>query len=360
MSNITKLEFKTLELNGNNYLNWQFDAKLHLTAKNLGDAIVEGNKLSSQDKASALIFLRHHIHDDLKNEYMTEEDPLGLWQSLKDRYDHQKLVILPSARNEWINLRFQDFKTVAEYNSSLFNIIARLRLCDEKVTEEQMIEKTLSTFHAQNVLLQQQYRERRFSTYAELVSCLLVAEQNNKVLIKNHNSRPTGSEAIPEANVNFGHNRSRGNGRNNPPRRGGYKNSSGRGGRNNYPSRGGYKGPHNNTKFKNHQKWSGKKNENQNKNQNQDQNQNPPNNNCHRCGKSGHWSRACRAPKHVVDQYKASINAMETNWLDGEENDTSISATDIIQLKCNDFFEDADGNPVTKEKFDEMLGAPPS
>lgn len=62
MSNITKLKFKTLS--GNNYLNWQFDAKLHLKAKNLSDDIVARNKLSFQDKTSALIFLRHHIHDD--------------------------------------------------------------------------------------------------------------------------------------------------------------------------------------------------------------------------------------------------------------------------------------------------------
>ena len=61
----------------------------------------------------------------------------------------------------------------------------------------------------------------------------------------------------------------------------------------------------------------------------------------------------------MVDQYKASINAIETNWLDGEELNVSIPAIDIIQLKCNDFFEDADGNLVTKKNFDEMLGVPP-
>lgn len=58
-------------------------------------------------------------------------------------------------------------------------------------------------------------------------------------------------------------------------------------------------------------------NQNKNHNQDQNQNQNPPTNICHRCGKSGHWSWACHAPKHVVDQYKASINAVETKLLDG-------------------------------------------
>ena len=56
-------------------------------------------------------------------------------------------------------------------------------------------------FHASNVLLQQQYRERRFTKYLELISCLLVAEQNNELLMKNQQSHQTGSEAFPEVNV---------------------------------------------------------------------------------------------------------------------------------------------------------------
>jgi len=55
-------------------------------------------------------------------------------------------------------------------------------------------------FHASNVLLQQQYRECNFTRYFELISCLLVAEQNNELLMKNHQSRPTSSTPFPEAN----------------------------------------------------------------------------------------------------------------------------------------------------------------
>ena len=77
---------------------------------------------SLQDRAKALIFLRHHLDESLKNEYLTVKDPLVLWQSLKDRYDHQKTVILPKARYDWLHLRLQDFKFVSEYNSALFEI----------------------------------------------------------------------------------------------------------------------------------------------------------------------------------------------------------------------------------------------
>ena len=100
-----------------------------------------------------------------------------------------------------MHLRLQDFNTVSEYNSTLFRINSQLKLCGEKVIEEDMLEKTCTTFHASNVLLQQQYRERRFKKYYELISCLLMAKQNNELLMKNHQSRPTGTEPFPEVNA---------------------------------------------------------------------------------------------------------------------------------------------------------------
>ena len=63
--------------------------------------------------------------------------------------------------------------------------------------DEDMLEKTFTTFHTSNVLLQQPYRDRRFTKYSELISCLLVAEQNNELLMKNHLSHPTGFEPFP-------------------------------------------------------------------------------------------------------------------------------------------------------------------
>ena len=51
---------------------------------------------------------------------------------MNDRFDHQKTVILPKAQYDWMHLRLQDFKTVSEYNSTLFKISSRLKLCGEK------------------------------------------------------------------------------------------------------------------------------------------------------------------------------------------------------------------------------------
>ncbi|XP_057497342.1 uncharacterized protein LOC130782060 [Actinidia eriantha] len=123
---------------------------------NLRETIKEGNEASLQDRAKAMIFLRHHLHGGLKAEYLTIKDPYIIWQNLTERYDHQKAIILPKTRYDWIYLRLQDFKTVAE--------------------------------------------------------------QHNELLMKNHQTRPTGSVPFPEVNAircgrGYGHGRGRGRSR---------------------------------------------------------------------------------------------------------------------------------------------------
>ncbi|XP_015078469.1 uncharacterized protein LOC107022345 [Solanum pennellii] len=49
--------------------------------------------------------------------------------------------------------------------------------------------------------LTKQYREKGFQKYSELILCLLVSEQHNALLMKNHEVRPTGAAPLPEANV---------------------------------------------------------------------------------------------------------------------------------------------------------------
>ena len=120
MSNLTKLEFVALDITRNNYLSWTLYAEIHLDSMNLRVVIKEGNQASLQDRAKALIFLRHLLHEDFKSEYLTVKGPFTLWNELKGRYDHQKTVILPKARYDWMHPRLQDFKTASEYNFALF------------------------------------------------------------------------------------------------------------------------------------------------------------------------------------------------------------------------------------------------
>ncbi|CAL8157503.1 unnamed protein product [Prunus armeniaca] len=152
------------------------DAKIYLCANSLGKTIVDGSDASPKENAKAMTFLRRHIHETLKSEYVAVDDLLVLWKALCKRYNHHKTMILPRARYEWTHLRFQNFKSVSEYNLAMHRITSLMKLCGENISEEDMLEKTLNTFHASNVLLQQQYRHGGFTKYSKLVSCLLLAE----------------------------------------------------------------------------------------------------------------------------------------------------------------------------------------
>ncbi|XP_059310558.1 uncharacterized protein LOC132061898 [Lycium ferocissimum] len=113
----------------------------------LADTIKDENEASNQDRAKAMICLRHHLDESLKMEYLTVKDPLMLWNNLKDRDDHLKMVVLPQASFDWIHLRLQDVKSIRVYNSAMFKIISQLKLCGENITDHDMLEKTFSTFH---------------------------------------------------------------------------------------------------------------------------------------------------------------------------------------------------------------------
>ena len=78
MSSLTELEFLALDINDDNYLSLMFVAEIHLDAMNLGETIKEGNTTSSQEKAKAMIFLRLHLHEGLKIEYLTVKGPYKL------------------------------------------------------------------------------------------------------------------------------------------------------------------------------------------------------------------------------------------------------------------------------------------
>ncbi|KAK8305966.1 hypothetical protein V6Z12_D03G097600 [Gossypium hirsutum] len=267
MSNLTKLKFVSLDILGKNYLPWVLDVKFDLDAKGLGNTIVANKEASNQHKTKVMIFICHHLHEGLKVEYLTMKDPLKLWRNLKERFDHKKM---------------------------------------------DLVEKTFSTFHATNMLLQQQYHEKAFKKYSELISCLLVVEQNNELLMKNHEIRPTGSAPIPEVNVVVhnkygnekykGRDRGRGRGR-------GCGRSGGRG----RLTSNRYHGVIENL--------------------------------CYRCGMRGHWARTCRTPEHLVKLYQTSIkgkkNNIETNFkskndeIEAKKEDETIKIEFLINLQLN-------------------------
>ena len=120
-----------------------------------------------------------------------------------------------------------------------------------------------------------------------------MAEQNNELLLQNHQSSSTVSASILEVNVASSSGRGRGRGRGS-----GRWRERGRG-QNNYQSR----GDHINT-TKNHKKWS-----NNIARQGKEQFQPPANyeNKCYKCGMKGHRSRICYIADHLVKLYQTSL-----------------------------------------------------
>ncbi|PIN00633.1 hypothetical protein CDL12_26865 [Handroanthus impetiginosus] len=279
MANLAKFEFVPLDISGKNYLSWVVDAKMHLDAMGLENTIVEKNEATIQNRAKAMIFLRHHLDE-----------------SLKERYDRLKLVVLPKARYDWLHLRLQDFKSISEYNSTMFKITSQLML----------------------------------------------SEQNNELLMKNHESRPTGSSPFPEANAtnfsNSGRDRDCGRGR-----------SHGRGrGRDRYNYRNYGNGNHDSFYHKGKQSLQKKGDFGEKRLEKFSQD---IENLCFRCSSKGHWSHICRNPKHLVELYQASLKKknknVETNFtnsINNFDNDNDTNDIDIAHLDVADFFEHLEDN----------------
>ncbi|XP_020266845.1 uncharacterized protein LOC109842369 [Asparagus officinalis] len=307
MAKIARVDFEVLDDAGKNYLSWHVDLKFHLRARGLlatistpappVPATVTGNVVNNAevattvivsdiDKAKAIIYIRRHIDRTLKAEYLTVEDPKELWTALEDRYKHQKDVILPRARYEWENLRLQDFKSVAEYNSALHNITSRLKLCGEEVSEERMLEKTYTSFHEKDAILMQQYRERKFKKLSSSTRSSHVYSQKQKKKHKgkfNKGKAPKWQARCPPQ-------------KNNPPQS---SNSEGK------------------------KKWKKKTTELSSIRKNTWENK------CQRCGMTGHWSRNCRTPRHLQDLYQASLKSpVEINLVEKQPS-TQFTADDF-------------------------------
>lgn len=79
----------------------------------------------------------------------------------------------------WMILRFQDFESVDDYHFALMDITYSLKLSGAVVTDEDLLYKTHSTFDRKNVdcLLA---NAKRFTTYNDLLSCLLAREQRRQ------------------------------------------------------------------------------------------------------------------------------------------------------------------------------------
>jgi hypothetical protein len=111
-------EFEQLALDGHNYPTWVIDIKISLPFRWIYEAIVpptdRPRELPPTHKYNTLYITRHHIHPDLKSEYILKEEPSVLWTALQNRYEQQKVVILPKSNHDWVHLRLHDYKSIGD------------------------------------------------------------------------------------------------------------------------------------------------------------------------------------------------------------------------------------------------------
>lgn len=200
------LFFPALAADGMNYLEWSIDARAHLCAEELDQAMKPpeaststSTQLPKASRWKALLILRRHLDSSLRTQYLQLEDPATLWSELHGRFHHEKTIFLPQARNDWMTLRVLDFTDLSKYNSELHRIVAHLRMCGETITESELIEKTLTTFPPASALLAQQYRNMQFKKFNQLMSLLLLAEKQHQLLLKNAEVKPPKEAHAVEA-----------------------------------------------------------------------------------------------------------------------------------------------------------------
>ena len=75
-------EFDELAVDGHNYPTWAVDVKISLASRGILAALTPPDErevpLADHFKYNALYVIRHHIHRDLKAEYVMEEEPSTL------------------------------------------------------------------------------------------------------------------------------------------------------------------------------------------------------------------------------------------------------------------------------------------
>ncbi|KAK9671226.1 hypothetical protein RND81_12G014500 [Saponaria officinalis] len=298
MTHMAKRDFDILDNNGTKYLEWRVDARANLKAKGIEHTILVDGNSTPQEQAKAIVFLRHHLHDSLKSEYMFVEDPKELWGNLSQRFESLERIIGPKAQYDWMNIRFQDFTFVSDYDSAILRITSQLRLCGQATTDAAMIEKILSTMHADNEVLQELYRERQYNRYSDLIAILRMTEENMKVMFHNHKKRPAGTSWHKFKRGNTFH---KGKGKWRP---------------NFKPQNPNYKGKKNFTPNK------GKPNQTTK---------------CFKCGITGHWAKECRTAKHLVDLYVASQmgkgKEVEVNFM---EETSPVPCLDVSDYLIDD------------------------
>ncbi|KAK3422509.1 hypothetical protein EUGRSUZ_G02958 [Eucalyptus grandis] len=160
---------------------------------------------------------------------------------------------------------------------------------------------------------------RRLKDKYDHIKIVILPQQTNELLLKNHDLKPAGSKALPKAHANFEKNT------------GHFK---------------GYKRKQEHNPRRDGKKFNRPKKSNFGLNYGKEKKpKNVINESiCHRYGMTGHWSRTCRTPKHFVDLYQIFL---KNTGKRGESHTIEINPTTITTVEANNI--SVGGTPLTPE-----------
>jgi hypothetical protein len=167
----------------------------------------------------------------------------------------------------------------------MHKLSSKLKFCENEPTNMKKIEKTLSTMLPAHMILQQQYHQRDFTVYSELIKTLLQTERHNELLIWNSNQGPVGAKPLPKVHTNSQKRTQKDTKKNGNPRTSKGKN-----------------------KHKRTRKPQGAKGKGNNSKSNKDKS-----NTCTKCGCYNHLIQKCRTLKHLVNLYLNSVRHGRSN-----------------------------------------------
>ncbi|XP_026438989.1 uncharacterized protein LOC113337542 [Papaver somniferum] len=154
-------EFGLLDIDGLEYHLWMDDVKIAFVAKECTHTITPSTEKDSsptteKQKAEALRYLKAHIDPNLLWGYQHIMCLKELWDALASRFGSIEDFLLPRLNEQWNDIRFLDYVKVGDFQRDMLKLQAHLNFCGIKLTDKDMIQKTLSTFPLSFVILANQ------------------------------------------------------------------------------------------------------------------------------------------------------------------------------------------------------------